>query len=93
MPDYFEMQVRSRSGLCIKEGVFVLNSPGTVDSQYRGEVGVILCNLSSSQVIINPGDRIAQGVINQLPVATLLKVGKVNETVRGESGFGSTGKE
>ena len=92
LPEGFELQIRSRSGLALKEGIFVLNSPGTVDERFRGEIGVILCNLSSSQVIIKPGDRIAQAIVNSIPKISLIKVEKVNETQRGENGFGSTGK-
>ena len=74
LPMFYECQIRSRSGLALKEGLFVLNSPGTIDCQFRGEIGVILCNLSSSQVVIEPGQRIAQAVIQSLPGIALQKV-------------------
>jgi dUTP pyrophosphatase len=91
LPKGFELQVRSRSGLALKEGLFVLNSPGTVDMGYRGEVGVILCNLGSSEFIVEPGMRIAQAVISSIPEVKIIRVDKVSETSRGAGGFGSTG--
>lgn len=95
IPEGFEIQVRPRSGLAAKQGLSVLNTPGTVDQGYTGEVKVILVNLSNEKQIINHGDRIAQAVL--CPVltkrtATLTKVADLSQTDRGEGGFGSTGK-
>ena len=92
LPVGFEAQVRPRSGLAAKHGVTVLNSPGTVDADYRGEIGVILVNLSNSDFKIENGERIAQLVIAKHERATWLEVNQLNETSRGEGGFGSTGK-
>lgn len=90
-----EIQIRSRSGLAGKNGVMVLNSPGTIDSQYRGEIKIILANFGSSDFVVNPGDRIAQAVV--CPVygegnLNFVKVEKLSETKRNTDGFGSTGK-
>lgn len=92
VPDGFECQVRSRSGLSLKQGLFCLNSPGTVDSDYRGEVKVILANFSKEDQIISRGDRIAQMVIAKYEKVELEEVDKLDDTERGEGGFGSTGK-
>ena len=92
LPVGFEAQVRPRSGLAAKHGVTVLNSPGTVDADYRGELGVILVNLSNSDFKIENGERIAQLVIAKHERANWLEVDQLNETSRGEGGFGSTGK-
>jgi dUTP pyrophosphatase len=86
-----EAQVRPRSGLAAKKGVTVLNSPGTIDADYRGEIGVILINLSTEIFIINDGERIAQMVIAQHERAQWLQVEVLDETDRGKGGFGSTG--
>jgi dUTP pyrophosphatase len=91
LPPGFEAQVRSRSGLALKKSVFVLNSPGTIDPDYRGEIGVILQNLGSNPFYVQKGDRIAQMVIGVI-VESQLVAGEVNETKRGENGFGSTGR-
>lgn len=91
LPDGFEAQIRSRSGLALKQGIVVLNSPGTIDADYRGEIGVILINLSKDKVIINPGDRIAQMVINKYEKVNLKEVSDLSETERGTGGFGCTG--
>lgn len=94
LPSNMELQVRPRSGLAAKHGITVLNSPGTVDCDYRGEVKIILINHSPINFTINPGDRIAQGVINSVMTRELLNLKKVNElnkTERNEGGFGSTG--
>jgi len=91
IPQGYEMQIRSRSGLAGKYGVFVLNSPGTVDSTYRGEVCVILCNAGKHPFEINRGDRIAQAVINEVPSVNLEKVDLLESTFRDSNGFGSTG--
>ena len=93
LPLGYEAQIRPRSGLAIKQGITCLNSPGTIDSDYRGELKIILINLSTEpQTIIN-GDRIAQMVIAKVENAKLVLVQQLNETVRGEGGFGHTGKQ
>jgi dUTP pyrophosphatase len=95
LPDNFELQIRPRSGLAAKNGVTVLNTPGTVDADYRGEVKVILINLSTDDFVINHGDRIAQGVLATVTsknVINLLKLDNISSnTERGSGGFGSTG--
>jgi len=91
IPDGFEGQVRPRSGLAYKNGITVLNAPGTIDSDYRGEVGVILINLSDTDFTIKDGDRIAQLVINKHESIQWIDVDFVNETKRGSGGFGHTG--
>jgi dUTP pyrophosphatase len=91
IPVGYEAQVRPRSGLAFKKGVTVLNSPGTVDADYRGEVGVILVNLSSEEFIIEDGERIAQMVIAKHEQANWIEVDILDETERGSGGFGSTG--
>ncbi len=91
IPVGFEGQVRPRSGLAYKNGITVLNSPGTIDSDYRGEVGVILINLSDTDFTIKDGDRIAQLVINKHESIQWIDVDYVNETTRGSGGFGHTG--
>ncbi len=91
LPVGVELQVRPRSGLALKSGISVLNSPGTVDSDYRGEVGVILINHSEKDFVVNRGDRIAQAVFAKYEVAFLIPSETLSETLRGQSGFGSTG--
>ena len=91
LPIGFEAQVRPRSGLAAKKGITVLNSPGTVDADYRGEIGVILVNLSNEDFIINDGERIAQLVIAKHERVNWKEVDVLNETERGTGGFGSTG--
>lgn len=91
LPQGYEAQVRPRSGLAIKQGVTVLNAPGTIDADYRGEIGVILINLSNENFVINDGDRIAQMVIAQYKQASWTIVDTLDETKRGKGGFGSTG--
>ena len=91
LPDGYEAQVRPRSGLAIKQGITCLNSPGTVDCDYRGELKVILINLSNTAQVIEHGDRIAQIVIAKAEQAELLLVQQLNESVRGAGGFGHTG--
>lgn len=91
LPVGFEAQVRPRSGLAAKKGITVLNSPGTVDADYRGEIGVILVNLSNSDFTINDGERIAQLVIAKHERVLWKEVEILSETERGSSGFGSTG--
>ena len=92
LPTGFEAQVRPRSGLAIKNGISVLNSPGTIDADYRGEIGVILVNLSADDFTINNGDRIAQMVIAKHENPTWIEVEELAETQRGTGGFGSTTK-
>lgn len=89
----YEAQVRPRSGLAGKEGLTVLNTPGTIDSDYRGEIKVILINLSNETREINNGERIAQMVISPYEKAEIINVESLSETVRGEDGFGSSGKK
>ena len=91
LPKGFEAQVRSRSGLSIKHGLCVLNSPGTIDADYRGEIGIILINLSKDSYTINNGDRIAQLVIASHEQVKWIEVKELSKTVRGVKGFGSTG--
>ncbi|MGC6434603.1 MAG: dUTP diphosphatase [Crocinitomicaceae bacterium] len=91
IPEGFEGQVRPRSGLALKKGITVLNSPGTIDADYRGEVGVILINLSQEDFIIENGERIAQLVFCKVEQANWENVEILTETHRGEGGFGSTG--
>ena len=93
LPEGYEAQVRPRSGLAIKNGISVLNAPGTIDADYRGEIGVILVNLSTEDFNINTCDRIAQMVIAKYEKADWQKVSSLNETDRGEGGFGSTSKK
>ncbi len=91
IPPGFEGQVRPRSGLAAKQGLTVLNAPGTIDADYRGEVKVLLVNLSSEAVTLQRGDRIAQLVVAAVTRATLVEVSELSETTRGSAGFGSTG--
>lgn len=91
LPIGYEAQVRPRSGLAAKKGITVLNAPGTIDADYRGEIGVILANLSNEDFVINNGERIAQLVIAKHEQAEWLEVETLSETDRGEGGFGSTG--
>lgn len=90
IPVGFELQVRPRSGLALKQGITVLNAPGTVDSDYRGDIGVILFNSSNQIFIVHQGDRIAQLVFSKIEQANIIE-GEVSETKRGEDGFSSTG--
>lgn len=92
LPQGFEAMVRPRSGLALKHGITVLNTPGTIDADYRGEIGVILINLSHESYTINPGDRIAQMVINQYTRVEIEITEQLSETVRGSGGFGHSGK-
>ena len=87
----YEAQIRPRSGLALKKGITVLNSPGTIDADYRGEIGVILINLSDSDFEINTGDRIAQMIIAKHETIDWETVDKLDDSVRGDKGFGSTG--
>ena len=92
LPDGYEGQVRPRSGLAAKKGITVLNSPGTIDSDYRGEIGVILINLSSENYTLNPGERIAQLVVSKYEKISWDLQEDLDITSRGNQGFGSTGK-
>jgi dUTP pyrophosphatase len=93
LPVGYEAQIRPRSGLALKQGITCLNSPGTVDSDYRGELKIILINLSNTVQVINHGDRIAQMIIAKTERAKLQVVLQLNETQRGDGGFGHTGIE
>ena len=93
LPIGFEAQIRPRSGLAIKQGITCLNSPGTIDADYRGEIKIILVNLSNENQTIHSGDRIAQMVIQQIVQAKLNLCESLNETARGAGGFGHTGKQ
>lgn len=93
LPHYLEMQIRPRSGLAFKHGITVLNSPGTIDADYRGEIGVILINHSKENFVVNHGDRIAQAVINEIKQVNIIEVEDLDETERGDGGFGHTGKK
>jgi dUTP pyrophosphatase len=91
LPKGYECQVRPRSGLALKKGITVLNTPGTIDADYRGEVGVILINMSHDTVVIEDGERIAQLVFAEVTQASLLSVDELSTSERGAGGFGSTG--
>ncbi len=91
LPGGYDAQVRPRSGLAAKHGITVLNTPGTIDADYRGEIKVILVNLSNESYTIQNGDRIAQMVISSHEQATLVRVNSLSKTTRGEGGFGHTG--
>jgi len=93
IPVGFEAQVRPRSGLALKKGLTVLNTPGTIDSDYRGEVGVILVNLSNEEVKVEPGERVAQLIVASFEQVAWEETDALQETERGTGGFGSTGKK
>jgi dUTP pyrophosphatase len=93
LPENHEVQIRPRSGLAIKQGITCLNTPGTIDADYRGEIKIILINLSSEEQVINSGDRIAQMVIQKVEKVKWINTTELEETERGEGGFGSTGKK
>lgn len=93
IPEGYEAQIRPRSGLALNEGLGILNSPGTIDADYRGELGIIVVNLSNAVIRIEDGERICQMVINQVEQAEWLEVEQLNETSRGDGGFGHTGKK
>jgi len=93
IPDGYEIQIRPRSGLAIKQGITCLNSPGTIDADYRGEIKIILINLSTEEQIIHHGDRIAQMIIQKTGRAEWVQVEFLNETERAAGGFGHTGKQ
>jgi dUTP pyrophosphatase len=93
LPESFEAQIRPRSGLAFKNGITVLNSPGTIDADYRGEIKVLLINLSSEEFIINDGERIAQMVVSKHEQIEWVPVSELENSSRGAGGFGSTGKK
>ena len=93
LPENYEVQIRPRSGLAIKQGITCLNSPGTIDADYRGEIKIILINLSGEDQVINPGDRIAQLVIQKVEKCAWRKVEILEVTERNKGGFGHTGKQ
>ncbi|SHE33652.1 MULTISPECIES: dUTP diphosphatase [Caloramator] len=91
LPKGYEAQIRPRSGLALKNGIALVNSPGTIDSDYRGEIGVIIINLGREPFVVKRGDRIAQMVINQVVIPEIEELENLDCTLRGEDGFGSTG--
>ena len=91
LPEGYEAQIRPRSGLAIKKGITVINTPGTIDPDYRGDIGVVLVNISNEDFVVQPGDRIAQMVINKFEQAEFELVEELDKTERGEGGFGHTG--
>lgn len=91
LPEGYEAQIRPRSGLVIKNGITIINTPGTIDPDYTGDVGVILVNISNEDFVVQPGDRIAQMIINKFEQAEFEVVEELDETERGEGGFGHTG--
>ena len=93
LPEGYEAQVRPSSGLALKHGLTVLNSPGTIDADYRGEIGVVLVNLSQDDFVVNDGERIAQLVISRYEQGELVVVEQLDETERGEGGYGHTGRK
>ena len=93
LPENYEVQIRPRSGLAVKQGITCLNTPGTIDADYRGEIKIILINLSTEMQVIHPGDRIAQMVIQKVEKAEWISSNKLQITERGEGGFGHTGKK
>lgn len=93
LPEGYEAQIRPRSGLALNEGLGILNSPGTLDADYRGEIGVIVVNLSNNVITIEDGERICQMVINKIEQAEWVQVEELNDSERGKGGFGHTGKK
>lgn len=93
LPENYELQIRPRSGMAVKQGITCLNTPGTIDSDYRGEIKVILINLSNEIQVISPGDRIAQMILAPVSKAVWQPVESIETTARGEGGFGHTGKK
>ncbi len=91
IPEGFEAQIRPRSGTALKKGITILNTPGTIDSDYRGEIGIIVINLSNSDVVIEDGERICQMVFTKFEKVELTNVDTISQTTRGEGGFGHTG--
>lgn len=93
LPEGHEAQIRPRSGLAAKHGIGIVNSPGTIDSDYRGEIKIILVNLSNEEFVLSPGERIAQMVVAKFERVEWIPVDQLEESSRGEGGFGSTGKK
>ena len=93
LPVGFEAQIRPRSGLALKHGISLVNTPGTIDTEYRGEIVCIMINLGQNEFKISKGDRIAQMAIREVPVVDLIEVPDLSETTRGSSGFGSSGRK
>jgi dUTP pyrophosphatase len=93
LPEGYEAQIRPRSGLALKKGISIVNSPGTIDADYRGEIGIILINLSGEEFVIKDGERICQMVINKVEKADWLVVDALHESDRGSGGFGHTGNK
>lgn len=91
LPEGYEVQIRPRSGLALKKGLSVLNTPGTIDADYRGEIGIILVNLSNKEFVVKPGERICQMVINKVETVRWRLVESLEQSSRGEGGFGHTG--
>lgn len=91
IPEGYELQMRPRSGLALKKGISLVNTPGTIDCDYRGEIGVIIINLSDECFTVNPGDRICQMVLNRVPQVQWLPVDSLDDTERGDGGFGHSG--
>jgi len=91
MPEGYEAQIRPRSGLAAKHGISIVNTPGTIDSDYRGEIKIIMINFGDKPFLVKRGDRIAQMVINKIETPEVIETDNLNETERGEGGFGSTG--
>ncbi len=92
VPSGYEAQIRPRSGLALKKGISIVNSPGTIDADYRGEIGIILINLSDTDFEVNDGERICQMVINKVETISWSEVGSLEDSERGEGGFGHTGR-
>lgn len=92
LPEGYEAQIRPRSGLALKKGISIVNSPGTIDADYRGEIGIILINLSDKDFVVNDGERICQMVINKVETISWSEVGSLEDSERGEGGFGHTGR-
>jgi len=92
LPEGYEAQIRPRSGLALKKGISIVNSPGTIDADYRGEIGIILINLSDIDFVVNDGERICQMVINKVETISWSEVGSLEDSERGEGGFGHTGR-
>jgi len=92
LPEGYEAQIRPRSGLALKKGIAIVNSPGTIDADYRGEIGIILINLSDVDFVVNDGERICQMVINKVETISWSEVGSLEDSERGEGGFGHTGR-
>jgi len=93
LPEGYEAQIRPRSGLAAKHGIGIVNSPGTIDADYRGEIKIILVNLSDEEFLLNPGERVAQMVVAKFERVEWKAVDELGESERGEGGFGSTGKK